>query len=189
MTVIIGIDPHKASHTAVAIGCDEHALGQIRVRATCQTDREAVGLGRAARATDLGGRVRRRDGLSAVPAAGHAGEDVLDVPATLASRIRVLGDRAVQQERPERRAVGRPSPLCGHPGSDRCGWPTTARSCGCWPSATTRSGGCATTSSPGSTPLSPNLSPGGIAKELNASDAIALLDGFEPITPVGADPL
>ena len=24
MTVIIGIDPHKASHTAVAIGCDEH---------------------------------------------------------------------------------------------------------------------------------------------------------------------
>jgi hypothetical protein len=23
MTVIIGIDPHKATHTAVAIGCDE----------------------------------------------------------------------------------------------------------------------------------------------------------------------
>ena len=28
MTVIIGIDPHKSSHTAVAIGCDEQTLGQ-----------------------------------------------------------------------------------------------------------------------------------------------------------------
>jgi hypothetical protein len=34
MTVIIGIDPHKASHTAVAIGCDERQLAEIKVRAT-----------------------------------------------------------------------------------------------------------------------------------------------------------
>ncbi len=27
MTVIIGVDPHKASHTAVAIGDDERELG------------------------------------------------------------------------------------------------------------------------------------------------------------------
>jgi len=27
MTVIIGVDPHKASHTAVAIGHDEGELG------------------------------------------------------------------------------------------------------------------------------------------------------------------
>ena len=36
MTVIIGIDPHKASHTAVAIGCDERQVAEIKVRATCQ---------------------------------------------------------------------------------------------------------------------------------------------------------
>ncbi len=36
MTVIIGIDPHKASHTAVAIGRDEQQLAEIKVRATCQ---------------------------------------------------------------------------------------------------------------------------------------------------------
>ena len=36
MTVIIGIDPHKASHTAVAIGCEEQPLAEIKVRATCQ---------------------------------------------------------------------------------------------------------------------------------------------------------
>ena len=28
MTVIIGIDPHKGSHTAVAIRCDEHPLAR-----------------------------------------------------------------------------------------------------------------------------------------------------------------
>ena len=32
MTVIIGIDPHKASHTAVAIGGDEQKLAEIKVR-------------------------------------------------------------------------------------------------------------------------------------------------------------
>src|SRR5260370_5806649 len=31
--VMIGVDPHKGSHTAVAIGSDEERLGQLRVRA------------------------------------------------------------------------------------------------------------------------------------------------------------
>ena len=34
MKVIIGVDPHKASHTAVAIGDDEAELGAVKVRAT-----------------------------------------------------------------------------------------------------------------------------------------------------------
>jgi hypothetical protein len=33
MVVMIGIDPHKASHTAVAIDLAEVPLGQLRVRA------------------------------------------------------------------------------------------------------------------------------------------------------------
>ena len=32
--VMIGIDPHKGSHTAVALAADETRLGQIRVRAS-----------------------------------------------------------------------------------------------------------------------------------------------------------
>jgi transposase len=32
--VMIGVDPHKASHTAVAIGTAEEPLGQLRVRAS-----------------------------------------------------------------------------------------------------------------------------------------------------------
>ncbi|MHB8458103.1 MAG: IS110 family transposase [Acidimicrobiales bacterium] len=36
MTIIIGIDPHKATHTAVAIGSDESELATVTVRATKQ---------------------------------------------------------------------------------------------------------------------------------------------------------
>ncbi len=90
MMVIIGIDPHKASHTAVAIGCDEEKLAEVKVRATCQ---QTVKL--LAWAEPLGERTW------AVESAGGmgyllprqlvgAGERVLDVPATLASRVRVL---------------------------------------------------------------------------------------------------
>jgi hypothetical protein len=32
--VIIGVDPHKGSHTAVALDEVENKLGQLRVRAT-----------------------------------------------------------------------------------------------------------------------------------------------------------
>ena len=49
MTVIIGIDPHKASHTAVAIGRDERQLAEMKVRGTLSADRAVVGLGRTAR--------------------------------------------------------------------------------------------------------------------------------------------
>jgi hypothetical protein len=34
MNVMIGVDPHKASHTAVAIGRDEDQMASVKVRAT-----------------------------------------------------------------------------------------------------------------------------------------------------------
>lgn len=34
MKLMIGIDPHKASHTAVAIGHDEDQISSVKVRAT-----------------------------------------------------------------------------------------------------------------------------------------------------------
>ena len=47
VAVMIGVDPHKASHTAVAIGVAEEPLGQVRVRA-------AAGLGGGVAAAGLG---------------------------------------------------------------------------------------------------------------------------------------
>ena len=69
MTVIIGIDPHKATHTAVAIGCDEASSADITVRATWQQTDRLFDLGRTLQEADLGHRVRRRSRLSVGPTA------------------------------------------------------------------------------------------------------------------------
>jgi hypothetical protein len=34
MTIMIGIDPHKATHTAVAVDDDENVLDEFKVRAS-----------------------------------------------------------------------------------------------------------------------------------------------------------
>ena len=82
---------HKGSHTAVAIGCDEHPLAEIRVRSTCQQTEKlltwAKPLGPRSSAVESAGGMRYLLSQQLV----SAGKDVLDVPATLASRIRVLG--------------------------------------------------------------------------------------------------
>ena len=40
--VMIGVDPHKGSHTAVAIGAAEEVLGQVRVRASAAQARQLL---------------------------------------------------------------------------------------------------------------------------------------------------
>jgi transposase len=91
MGVIIGVDPHKGSHTAVAIGRDEVRLGKVKVRAT----RRQVGqlLEWAARFEERTWAIESAGGLGYLLAQQlvGAGEQVLDVPATLAARVRVLG--------------------------------------------------------------------------------------------------
>ena len=90
MTVIIGVDPHKASHTAVAIGGDERELASIKVRATRKQVAQLL-----AWAEPFGERtwaVESAGGLGYLLSQQliDVGETVLDVPATLASRVRVL---------------------------------------------------------------------------------------------------
>ena len=58
--VIIGVDPHKGSHTAVAIDGAEAQLGSLRVRASAAPGRQAAGVG--------GGRGRSGPGRSRAPA-------------------------------------------------------------------------------------------------------------------------
>jgi transposase len=90
MPVMIGVDPHKASHTAAALDEHGHLLGQQRVAASvdgyqelrrwagrwpqrCWAVEGAHGIGRALAQRLVGD-----------------GERVLDVPAKLAARVRVL---------------------------------------------------------------------------------------------------
>lgn len=90
MQVIIGIDPHKATHTAVAISGRESQLGQKRVRATrAQTDQL---LGWAVEFPKRTWAIEAASGLGFLLAQQlvAAGETVVDVPPTLVARTRVL---------------------------------------------------------------------------------------------------
>ena len=90
MSVIIGVDPHKATHTAVAIGEAEDELGRVQVRATrrqvAQLLSWAEPFGERTWAIESAGGL----GYFLAQQLVTVGEHVVDVPATLASRVRVL---------------------------------------------------------------------------------------------------
>jgi transposase len=100
VTVMIGVDPHKASHTAVAISAAEEPLGQLRVRAcAAQADRLL------AWAQTWPERAWAVEGAGGV---GHllaqqllaAGERAGDVPPKLAARVRLLATGDINKNDP-----------------------------------------------------------------------------------------
>ena len=101
MSVMIGIDPHKGSHAAAAVGSGEQVIAEIEVRSTKRQSRELLAWAQRLPGEAVGDRVRQRprartywpNGLVA------AGEQVLDVPATQAARVRVLDSAQVPEER------------------------------------------------------------------------------------------
>ena len=182
MSVIIGVDPHKATHTAVAIDRTEAELARTRVRATRTQIPQllpwAEPLGERTWAIESAGGL----GYLVAQQLVATGEIVLDVPATLASRVRVLGTGRSDKNDPND-ALSVAIAALRAPSLARSLPPITPRYCGSWRSATATSGSIA----PGSCAVFITCSwssPGGIAKELNASDAVALLEGVRPVTPV-----
>jgi transposase len=88
--VMIGVDPHKASHTAVAINGAEVPLGTVRVRACASQASKLVEW-----AADWPERIWAIEGAGGL---GHllaqqlvaAGEQVVDVQPKLGARVRLL---------------------------------------------------------------------------------------------------
>lgn len=183
MAVIIGVDPHKASHTAVAIDGSEEELDRKKVRAgNLQVDQLvswAEPLGNRTWAIESVGGL----GYLLAQQLVAAGETVVDVPATLASRVRVLAAGRSDKNDPNdalsiaiaalrSRRLRRVEPA-GHAevlrllvkrntdiGNHRCRQVCRMHA------------------------LVAELAAGGIAKEINASDVERLLESLHPATPV-----
>jgi transposase len=98
--VTIGIDPHKGSHTAVALAADETRLGQIRVRAAATQVENLRSW--AASWTERIWAIEGATGLGRLLAQQllAAGEQVLDVQPKLAARVRLLNTGTVNKNDP-----------------------------------------------------------------------------------------
>jgi len=97
---MIGIDPHKATHTAVAVDDDENVIGEFTLEASNnQVERLcdwAEGLGKREWAVESANGLGYLIGRQLVT----AGETVFDVPPVLASRVRLLGSGRSQKNDP-----------------------------------------------------------------------------------------
>ena len=98
---MIGVDPHKGSHTAVALGADEAVLGQVRVRASAAQAERLLTWAKSW--------PERTWAVEGAGGLGHllaqelvaAGEQVLDVQPKLAARVRLLATGAVNKNDPD----------------------------------------------------------------------------------------
>ena len=88
--VMIGVGPHKGSHTAAALSAAEERLGELRVRASAEQVQRLLAW--AAAWPERTWAVEGAGGMGQLPAQQllAAGERVLDVQPKLAARVRLL---------------------------------------------------------------------------------------------------
>jgi transposase len=90
MSVVIGIDPHKGSHAAAAVNGGEEAVAELEVRASKRQIRELLVWAERFPARRWAVESANGHGYLLAQQLVAAGEHVVDVPSTLASRARVL---------------------------------------------------------------------------------------------------
>ena len=106
MQVIIGIDPHKATHTAVAVNGSEDELSRLKVRATrAQVDKLLTWAAPFASRTWA---IEGAEGLGFLLAQQlvTAGENRRRCPCDVGGAHACARYGQVEEERPERRDVG-----------------------------------------------------------------------------------
>ena len=177
--VMIGVDPHKASHTAVAIGTAEEPLGELRVRASAAQAERLVAW--AASWPERTWAVEGAGGLGYLLAQQlvAAGERVLDVQPKLGARVRLLATGATNKNDPNdarsvaiaalRSAAPRPVAAENHAAVLKL-WSKRHRDLG----RTRTQVACRLHA------VLCELIPGGISKEITAGKAAHVLESIEP---------
>jgi transposase len=100
VAVMIGVDPHKGSHTAVAISPAEEPLGELRVRASASQAQRLLAWAQTW--------PQRTWAIEGAGGLGHllaqqllaTGERVLDVPPKLGARVRLLASGGANKNDP-----------------------------------------------------------------------------------------
>jgi len=182
MKVIMGVDPHKASHTAVAIGPRENEVARLKVRATANQVVELLAWAKPF--PNRTWAIESAGGLGYLLAQQlvAAGERVLDVPATLAARVRTLATGRSQKTDPNDAlsvaiaALRAPALRSVEPTNHVEVLRLLAK-------RNTDLGNQRTRLVARLHAHLCHLGPGGIAKELYASDAEAFLAELKPLTP------
>lgn len=97
---MIGIDPHKATHTAVAIDDNEQVIGEFTLDASTEQIEHLTRW--ASMFTERQWAVESANGLGYLIGRQlvSAGETVFDVPPVLASRVRLMGSGRSQKNDP-----------------------------------------------------------------------------------------
>jgi transposase len=181
MNVMIGIDPHKASHTAVAIDNTECVLDELRVRACSkQTDQLRAW---AAPFPDRVWAIESARGLGYLLAQQlvAAGETVVDVPPVMSTRTRLLGSGKAQKNDPnDARSVA--IAALRHDALGRVVLDDHARVLKLLVKRHRDLGRLKNKSACRLHALLMELEPGGMAKEMSVTRANEILDRIEPAT-------
>src|SRR5215471_18584333 len=98
--VMIGVDPHKASHTAVAISAAEEPMGELRVRASAVQAERLLAWAAAWPERTWAVEGARGTGHLLAQQLVAAGERVLDVQPKLGARVRLLATGATSKNDP-----------------------------------------------------------------------------------------
>jgi transposase len=183
VAVIIGVDPHKATHTAVAISSGEHELARRRVRSGGQQAEHLLAW--AAPFETRTWAIESAGGLGYLLAQQlvAAGETVVDVPATLASRVRVLATGRSNKNDPNDATEVAVAALRS-PGLRRVEAAGRSEVLRLLAKRNTDIGNHRTRLVCRMHALLIELAGGGIAKEINASDVDRFLAGVTPTTAV-----
>jgi transposase len=181
--VMIGVDPHKASHTAVAIDASEVPLGTVRIQASASQAARLVEW-----AADWPERTWAVEGAGGL---GHllaqqlvaAGEKVIDVQPKLGARVRLLSTGTSNENDPnDARSVA--VAALRSPGCQQVAADDHALVLRVWSRRHRQLSSLRTQAACRLHAALCEIQPGGLGKDITADRAAAILDAHVPDGPV-----